>query len=175
MSISDHGASNAGVSVNKELIQLLLVPALYFVGVKLSLAFAVMPEVVVMLWLPNGLILATLLHYRLRRYGYFALLILLAEIAADYPTFSLAESVLFGVINLMEATIAYALLSRWRFDSRFSRPVDLAKFLISGPIIGALATACAAGAIYSYFRGIELTYLSFSASGGLATRWVDDR
>jgi diguanylate cyclase (GGDEF)-like protein len=169
MSTSEHSEINARVAEHANLIQLLLVPVLFFVGVKLSLALAVMPEVVVMLWLPNGFILAALLRFGLRRYGYFALLILVAEIAADYPTFSFVESLLFGVINLLEATIAYLLLSRWRFDSRFVRPVDLAKFLIAGPVIAAFVTACAAGAIYSYFRGIELTYFEF-----LRVWWFSD-
>jgi integral membrane sensor domain MASE1 len=50
------------------LVQLVLLPVLYYVGAKLSLTFAVMPEVLVMLWLPNGVLLAALLHYHLRRY-----------------------------------------------------------------------------------------------------------
>ena len=61
-----------------KLLQLVLIPVLFYSGAKLSLAFAVMPEVVVMLWLPNGLLLATLVHYHLRRYSYFALLIIVA-------------------------------------------------------------------------------------------------
>ena len=118
------------------LIQLVVVPVLFLVGVKLSLVLAVLPDVVVMLWLPNGLLLATLLHYGLHRYLYFAALIIVVEIAADWPTFSIFEAALFGVINLFEVTSAYLLLRRWRFNPRFSAPIDIAKFLAAGPVIG---------------------------------------
>jgi diguanylate cyclase (GGDEF)-like protein len=151
------------------LVQLALIPVLFYGGVKLSLAFAVMPEVVVMLWLPNGVLLATLVHYHLRRYAYFALLIIVAEIAADYPTFSIVEAALFGAINLLEVTVAYLLLRHWRFDPRFAAPSDIAKFLIAGPVAGAFVTACAAAAIYTYFRGTQTTYFEF-----LRVWWFSD-
>ena len=152
-----------------KLLQLVLIPLLFYSGVKLSLALAVMPEVVVMLWLPNGLLLATLVHYHLRRYAYFALLIIAAEIAADYPTFSIVEAALFGAINLLEVTIAYLLLRHWRFNPRFAAPSDITKFLLAGPVAGAFVTACAAAAIYSYFRGTQTTYFEF-----LRVWWFSD-
>jgi diguanylate cyclase (GGDEF)-like protein len=142
-------------------IQFLVLPVLFYVGVKLSLAFAVMPEVLVMLWIPNALLLAALLHYGFRRYVYFAVLIIAAEIAADYPTFSLVEAVAFGLINLIEVTLAYWLLCRWRFDARFATPGDIGKFVMAGPVIGAFVAACGGAAIYSYFRGGHTSYLDF--------------
>ena len=149
--------------------QLLLVPILFYLGVKLSLAFAVLPEVLVMLWMPNSLLVATLFHYGMRRYGYFAAMIIAAEIAADYPTFSLVEAVCFGAINLVEATTAYLLLRLWRFDSRFARPIDLAKFVVAGPMIAAFIAASSAAAVYSYFRGTETSYFEF-----LRVWWFSD-
>jgi diguanylate cyclase (GGDEF)-like protein len=151
------------------LVQLVLVPLLFYAGVKLSLLFAVFPEVLVVLWLPNGLLLAALIHYGTRRYAFFAGLILVAEIAADYPTFSLVESALFGAINLLEVTLGYFLLRRWRFNPGFTVPGDIAKFLIAGPIIGALAAACLAAAVYRYFRASDTTYLEL-----LRVWWFSD-
>lgn len=142
-------------------IQLILVPVLFYLGAKLSLALAVMPEVVVMLWIPNSILLATLLHYRGRRYAGFAALIIVAEIAADYPTFPLAEAVLFGAINLLEVTLAYLLLSHWRFDPRFATPNDIAKFVMAAPLVSAFASACAAAAAYRHFGGTETSYFEF--------------
>lgn len=151
----------AASSRKRNFVQLVLIPVLFFFGVKLSLLFAVLPEVVVMLWLPNSLLLAALLHYELRRYAYFAALIIVAEVAADYPTFSLIEAVVFGVINLLEVTIAYLLLHYWRFNPRFAVPSDIAKFLIAGPVTGAFMAACLAGIVYRHFRGAETTYFEF--------------
>lgn len=127
-------------------VQLLLLPLLFYGGAKLSLSLAVQPELV-MLWLPNSILLAGLLHYGTRRYASFAAMIVLAEIAADYPTFTLIEASLFGAINLMEATIAYALLRRWRVDTAFSTPADIARFVMAGPVIGALLAACGGAAV----------------------------
>ncbi|HEX6899822.1 MAG TPA: diguanylate cyclase [Thermoanaerobaculia bacterium] len=150
-------------------IQLILVPVLFYLGAKLSLAFAMMPEVVVMLWIPNSILLATLLHYHGRRYALFAALIIVAEIAADYPTFSLIEAVLFGVINLLEVTIAYLILRRWRFDPRFATPNDIAKFVMAAPVTAAFTSACAAAATYSYFRAMETDFVEV-----LRLWWLSD-
>jgi diguanylate cyclase (GGDEF)-like protein len=147
---------------------LILVPVLFYIGAKLSLALAVAPEVV-MLWIPNSVLLAALLHYRWRRYFYFAALVIVAEIAADYPTFSLAQAVLFGAINLLEVTIAYLLLRRWRFDPRFTTPNDIAKFVIAAPVISAFLSACAAAATYDYFRDPGASFFEI-----LRVWWLSD-
>ncbi len=138
-------------STNQRWIQLILVPVLFYLGAKLSLALAALPEAV-LLWMPNGILLAALLHYHGRRYAWFAALVIVAEIAADYPTFSLAHAVLFGAINLLEVTIAYLLLRRWRFDPRFATPNDIAKFVIAAPVVSAFISAVAAATTYHYFR-----------------------
>jgi integral membrane sensor domain MASE1 len=49
--------------------------------------------------------------------------------------------VVFGAINLLEATVAFLLLRRWRFNPRFAVPSDITKFLIAGAILGALVAA----------------------------------
>jgi diguanylate cyclase (GGDEF)-like protein len=144
------------VQVPKILIQLVLLPVLYYLGAKLSLAFAVTtPEVLVILWVPNSLLLAALFHFQFRRYAAFAAMIIVAEIAADYQTYSLTESILFAAINLLEVTLAYLLMRRWRFDTRFAAPGDLSKFIMAGPVIGAFVSACAAAATHRYFHGTE--------------------
>ncbi len=144
------------------LIQLVLVPVLYYLGAKLSLAFAVTtPEVLVILWVPNSLLLAALFHFHGRRYAAFAAMVTLAEIAADYQTFPLGESVLFAAINLLEITLACLLLRRWRFDSRFTAPGDLWRFIVAGPVIGAFVSACAAATLHHYSRGGETAFLEF--------------
>lgn len=132
-------------------VHLLLLPLLFYAGARVSLSLSILPELV-MLWLPNSILLAGLLHYGTRRYGYFAVMILLAEIAADHPTFDILEATLFGLINLLEVTVAYALLRRWRFDPRFSTPADIARFVFAGPVIAAWIAACAGAAVNSGLR-----------------------
>jgi len=158
-----------GIALSSPIMQLLIAPVLFYAGAKLSLALALPPQPLVMLWMPNGVLLAVLLVYGLRRYGYFAAAIIVAEIAADWPTYSLIEAILFACINLAEATGAFLLLRRWRFDLAFTTPADLAKFLLAGPILAAFASACAAAAVHSHASDQPLSYLQY-----LLVWWFSD-
>jgi integral membrane sensor domain MASE1 len=140
---------------------LVLLPVLYFLGAKAGVALTVMPEGMAILWPPNAIVLAALIHFRGRGYPLLAGLILAAEVAADLPTFSIGEALLFGINNLAEATIAYALLTRWHFNPRFASLADLVKFVVAGPLAAAFVAACFGGLIYSAFRGTQTSYLEF--------------
>jgi len=143
---------------SSRLIQLALIPALFVLGAKLSLAFAVMPEVLIMLWIPNSLVLAALLHYGLRRFPLFAALIVVAQIAGDYPKFPPVEAAAFGVTDVFEATVAYLLLRFWKYDTRLAAPIDLAKFVLAAPVVAAFVACAVAAAIHGYFHAEETSY-----------------
>jgi diguanylate cyclase (GGDEF)-like protein len=140
---------------------LALVLLLYFVGAKLGVMLTVMPEGLAIVWPPNAVVLAALIRFQGLRYPAIAALAVAAEFAADWPHFTVLESLLFGAVNVAEATVAYVLLRRWRFDARFSTPGDLVRFVLAGPVIGAFSAALLGGAIYSLFRGSETSYLAF--------------
>lgn len=144
-------------------LELLLLALLYFAGAKLSLTFAVMPEVLVMLWIPNSIILAALLHGRGRPYAVLALLMIGGEIAADYPAFSVAEAILFGSVNVLEVGTAYVLLRRWDFDPRFASPADIAKFVLAAPLAAAFVSSMGGAATYTWFRGATTTFPDFAS------------
>ena len=143
-------------------MELLLLALLYFAGAKLSLAFAVTPEVLVMLWIPNSVILAALLRGRGRPYAALAALIAGAELAADYGTFSVSESLLFASVNIVEVATAYILLRRWSFDLRFASPADIAKFVVAGPVTAAFVSAVGGAATYTWFRGATTAFPDFA-------------
>jgi diguanylate cyclase (GGDEF)-like protein len=142
-------------------IPLALVFILYLAGGWLGLTLTVMPEGLPILWLPNAVVLAALIRFQAARYAAIAAMALAAGIAVGWGKFSLLESVLFGLVNIGEATLAYALLRRWKFDPQFAAPADLGKFVLAGPLVAALVAAFAGGAIYSAFRGAAATYLEF--------------
>jgi diguanylate cyclase (GGDEF)-like protein len=148
-------------SLKPDGLLLAFVFVLYFVGAKLGVMLTVMPEGMAIIWLPNCVVLAALVRFKGARYPLIACLALAAEVAADWPQFTLLESVLFGLVNVGEATIAFVLLSRWKFDYKFSSLSDLWKFVVAGPIVGALTAALFGAAIYSGFRGTETAYLEF--------------
>jgi diguanylate cyclase (GGDEF)-like protein len=151
------------------LVQLLLVPALFYLGARLSLAFSLQPGAVVVLWMPNGVLLAALLHYGLRRFLPFAGTVLLAEVAADYPAYPVSEALLYGLINLGEATAAWWILRRWRFDPSFAAPADLGRFLLAGPAIAAFCAAVAATGVNLLDERSGIGALSF-----LRLYWFSD-
>ncbi|MFP5399090.1 MAG: diguanylate cyclase [Gammaproteobacteria bacterium] len=138
-----------------------LVPLGYFVGARLGVSVAAMPEGIAVLWPPNSVLLVAMLLARPRDVAPIALLGIATEVAADLPTFSPAEALIFGVANALEATLAWALLRRWRFDPRLQSLADLRKFLLAAPLAGALAAALLGAAAYSQFRGGHTGYLDF--------------
>src|SRR5687767_6694425 len=118
-----------------------LLAALYYAGAWMGMRLTVMPEGMVILWIPNSVVLSLLLITGGRYYLGIALIAICTEVAADLPHFSLQEALLFGVANVGEATLAFALLRKWRFDSRLATLSDVLKFLAAGPLIAALAAA----------------------------------
>jgi diguanylate cyclase (GGDEF)-like protein len=139
----------------------ILLALVYFVGARIGIALTVMPEGMAILWIPNSAVLAALLVFRGRHYPQIALIAIAAELAASMPSFHPGESLLFGVTNVSEATLAFLLLRRWGFDSQFRTLADALKFVVAGPILSALVAALGGGAIYSAFHGGETTYLEF--------------
>lgn len=137
------------------------VPLAHYLGATIGVLFTAMPEGSAMLWPPNSVLLAALLLRDGRGTLPLALLVLLAELLADLPLFSLQESLLFGAINVGEAIIAFTLLRRAGFDPRFGTLADLRRFLLAGPIAAALLSALAGAAVYSHFRGYRTPYLEF--------------
>jgi diguanylate cyclase (GGDEF)-like protein len=126
---------------------------LCFLGAKLGVWLTVMPRGMAILWPPIGLLLAALIRFQGRGFAPFVPLTVAAEVAAYVPTFSVAEGFLFSLIHVLEAAIAFVLLIRWRFNPRFVVIEDVPKFVLAGPVIGAVAAAFFGALIYGRFRG----------------------
>jgi len=141
------------------LAQLALVAALYFAGAKLG-TLTVMPEGMALLWPSNAVVLAALLRFDGARLPAIGLVALAAEVAAGVPTFSLVETLLFGMINFAEAAGAFLLLRRMRFHAAFEAVSDLWKFVVA-VIAASGCSAFLGAAVYSAFRGAETAYLEF--------------
>lgn len=146
-----------------------VVPLLYYAGAKLGVSAAVMPEGIAILWPPNSVLLTAMLMRPARQMPAIAALGIATEIVADLPTFTLGEAVVFGVANALESSIACLLLRAWRFDPRLGRIADLRKFVLAGPLIGALIAAACGAAAYTHFRAGQTGYLEF-----LRIWWMGD-
>jgi diguanylate cyclase (GGDEF)-like protein len=148
-------------SAFRRLAVFFLVPVGYFAGAKFGVQFTVMPEGIAILWLPNSVLLAALILRGGRGMLPLGLLVICAEVLADVPTFSMVESVLFGITNVAEAVFAYVLLMRSGFSPRFETLADLPRFVLAGPVAGALLASALGATVYTHFRGEEVGYLQF--------------
>ncbi len=151
------------------LVHYLLVPLLYFVAARAAVLLTVQPESTAIVWPPNGVLLAALIYFRMKGYFVFASLTIVAEAIADAPAFTLLESVLFGFVNVTEATVACLILIRWRFNPRFTAPSDVVKFVAAAPLTAALIAASLAAAVNTFVRGGAASYLEF-----LRIWWLGD-
>lgn len=143
-------------------------PLLYFLAARAAVLLIVRPESTAIVWPPNGVLLAALIYFRMRGYFVFASLTIVAEVIADAPAFTLLESILFGLVNVTEATLASLILTRWRFN-RFTTLSDVVKFVAAAPLIAALIAASLAAAVNTFVRGGAASYLEF-----LRIWWLGD-
>ena len=142
------------------LISFLLLPIMYFISVKLCLAFAITPEGTVIIWLPNVFSLAALLYYRGQQYWLFMLLVIAAEIAGDISIFRPNETLMLGLSNVAEVTMAYFLMRKFNMSLSFYKLEDIVKFIVAGPIISSLFGAFIGAAVIQFTGHGVSTYLS---------------
>ena len=145
-----------------------LIGALYFAGAKLGM-LTVVPEGMAIFWPANAVTLAALLRFNGERLPLIGAVVIAMEVAADMPSFSAVEALLFGMINFFEAALAYLLLRRLRFNPQVTAVADVGKFMLAGPIIAAGVAALLGAAVYSAFRGAQASYFEF-----LRTWWFGD-
>jgi diguanylate cyclase (GGDEF)-like protein len=144
-----------------DLVVLLLVPLLYYLGARFAVSYTVVPEGLAIIWVPNSVVLSAFLVMQGRHFVPVALLATAAELAADLPTLSVGEALVYSTANVTEAWIAYSLLRHWQFDRHFTTLGDVKAFMLAGPLIGALSAALVGGAAYAFFFGIQTNFLDF--------------
>lgn len=138
-----------------------LLPVLYYIAAKIGVVLSVMPEGMAILWPPNGVLLAYFLRFGPRAWAPFAALAIVAELAIDLTKYRAADSLLFGLANVTEVTVAAVLLGRAQFNPRFAHISDLAKFVVAGPVAGAFAGAVLGALVYSRMPGSDTVYFQF--------------
>jgi diguanylate cyclase (GGDEF)-like protein len=130
----------------------LLLPLLHFASVKLTFSTALSPENEVVMWLPNAVLLAALLHYRGQRAVLLALLAFSSDVFANLPVFPPLQAALLSLCNLSEVTVTYLLMRRLGASPGLTRIGDFGRFLLAGPLLGALGAALMAGAVLATLR-----------------------
>ncbi len=111
--MSRNEQARIGVSLLRHRLLLPLATGLgYYLGAVLGVAASSMSEGIAIFWLPNGILLAALLLVPRREWPLHLAMAVLAEIAADLPTFTLAQALGFAAVNLFECLLAAWLLQR---------------------------------------------------------------
>ena len=139
----------------------LLLPVLFYATARLAVVLSVMPEGMGILWPPNGVLLAYLIRFGPSSYLRFGALALLAELALDIPKYRFGDALLLGIANVIEATVAAALLVRSQFNPRFAHIADLAKFIVAAPVTAAFVGALLGALVYSRMPGSDTAYFQF--------------
>lgn len=138
----------------------LLLPCIHFASVKLTFLTAVTPENEVVVWLPNAVLLAAVLHYGGKRAWLLAPLTFASDVIANLPAFPARQAILLSLCNLLEVVIAYNLTKRFKAAPSLDRIADFAKFVVAGPVFGAIASAMPAAAILQTLDGVTTSYAS---------------
>lgn len=125
----------------------LLVPLLHFASVHLTLSLTMSPENEVVVWLPNAVLLAALLHWRGQRAPWLMAAVLVSDVTANLPVFPPLQAVLVSLCNQFEVFVTWQLMRRLGASPALSRLTDFGRFLLAGPLTGALAASMLAGAV----------------------------
>ncbi len=139
---------------------ILLLPLLHHASIRLTHLCAITPESVVVVWLPNGVLLAALLHYQGRGGLVLAALAFGSDLLANLPVFPLLESLLLCLVNLAEVAATYLLMRRTQASPRLERIHDFGNFLVAGPLLGALIASLLAAAVLKRLPDIDTPYFT---------------
>lgn len=136
----------------------LLLPLLHFGSVKLTFMTAVSPENSVVVWLPNAVLLAAFLHFRGQRGWLLASLTFSSDVIANLPVFPPAQAILLSLCNLAEVTVSYLMMSRTGVSPSLERIQDFGKFVVTGPLLGALFSSLLAGNVLLTLDSVTTSY-----------------
>ncbi|WP_229257634.1 GGDEF domain-containing protein [Duganella callida] len=139
-----------------------MLPLFHFASVKLTFFCAVTPENVVVVWLPNAVLLAALLRFRGQRAPLLASLTFTSDVLANLDAFPWYEAVLLSLVNLMEVAITYLLMRRGRVSPALRRLRDLVRFVMAGPLFGALLAGLLAALVLQQVGGATTAYLTLA-------------
>lgn len=135
------------------LLACLGVGLLYYLFALIGVDLLSLPSGVVVFWPPNAVLLAAFLTLPWRHWPGLAVVVLLAEVLADYSAFPVHAAVLFGLINVAECAVA-ALLVKWlsageRGQPDWSEPRELALFILVGFFVASPLAALAGASVYT--------------------------
>lgn len=146
----------------------LLLPVLHYAAVRISFFCGKTPENEVIIWLPNAVLLAALLHFRGERWIVFAALTFCSNVIGNLPTAGWAESASLSLVNLFEIGMTYFLMLKSGASPRLAHIQDFGKFVVAGPLVSAFFSGLLGAAVIVAFGGAS-SYLTL-----MRVWWFDD-
>jgi diguanylate cyclase (GGDEF)-like protein len=162
MMSNEHGATRINIlnQQSKSWLIYLLLPLVHFASVKITFLTAFSPEGEVVVWLPNAVLLAALLHFRNLRIGLLVCLTFSSDLIANLPVFPIYQAFALSACNVIEVMVAFNLLKNAEETLNFERIQNFGKFLIAGPVLGSLCGAFLAGCVLLTLDGNSASYFT---------------
>lgn len=145
----------------KDFITILLFSCVYIILGIISTTCTSMPSGISITWLPNSIVLAYFLTHRISLWKYSVLFFLFAEIIADYSSFTLIQSIQFGLINIFETTFAAYFIKKFtqKNQTNFTNTQYVVIFIIFGLTIMPALAAIFGAMVYFTQIGTASSYL----------------
>jgi diguanylate cyclase (GGDEF)-like protein/PAS domain S-box-containing protein len=154
-----------------DLLVVVAVAIVYFLCAAAAIAFTILSGNVALLWIANAVLVATLLTRPATERPLHVASCFAASVAASValsPYTALAP--VFGVANIAEALIAWALLRRFNIDARlFLSLRPLAVFVATAGVIAPLVTGVIPAAALALYSGADpwVVWMSWGIGHGL--------
>lgn len=138
---------------------MLLTGIAYYLGAQFGVKASIMSEGIAIFWPPNAILLTALLLSPPRRWSWHLMAIIPAEIAADLPTFSLEQALLFVATNIFETTLAAGLLKfSIGLPFRLDRLRHVTLFALFALVVASGLAALLGAAVYASTTGGDVSY-----------------
>ncbi|HRN51488.1 MAG TPA: diguanylate cyclase [Anaerolineales bacterium] len=144
-----------------KMLDFVLCGALYYLGVRIGIDYGVLEEGIAQIWAANAALLTPLLLFQGRKFYVFIAIAYLVEVSLSLAVVPLQATLAYTTANVLECVVAFLLLRRWGVYDYLSSITRFGKFLLAGPVIGALCAAILGGYIYILFNDTATSYLEF--------------
>lgn len=116
----------------------------------------------VVIWLPNAVLLAALLHFKGERAWTMAAITFASDFFIGAVRFTVVEGGFYGLTNLVEVAIAYQLMARFGASARLDNIASFGRFVVAGPLVAPIASSIAAALAIHFSGRVDLPVASLT-------------
>ncbi|WP_178863925.1 sensor domain-containing diguanylate cyclase [Thiomicrorhabdus cannonii] len=135
----------------------------YFALAKLGVYATFVDQGIAVFWPPNAVVLVALLFNPVRHWLWILLMVVPAEIAADYGSFSIQQAFLFALVNVVESALAAALMKRFSAQGAvafLNSLKQVALFAVFAMLLASGFAALLGALVYWYTAAGDISYFA---------------